>query len=333
MKSKPTIAITQGDPAGIGPEICLKTIMNHAVLETCRPVLIGDMTVLHQAARQLGLMEILSSTRCIASMEGMDLGTGEDPVLIDCGRIRGEVRPAVPTRESGTACLTYIETAVRAALDGNLDGIATAPINKTTLHLAGIDGPGHTEILGRLTNSDNFAMMLYSPRMAVSLVTCHQSLASVSASLDTEDIVRVVGLTRDTLRTIRHREPLIAILGLNPHAGEDGIFGNEEMDIISPAVDRCRDEGWNVEGPVSPDAAFMPDALGRYDGHVTLYHDQGCIPFKMISLHDGVNITMGLPIIRTSVDHGTAYDIAWQGKAGISSLISAIQLASELAAR
>ena len=131
MKSKPTIAITQGDPAGIGPEICLKTIMNHAVLETCRPVLIGDMTVLHQAARQLGLMEILSSTRCIASMEGMDLGTGEDPVLIDCGRIRGEVRPAVPTRESGTACLTYIETAVRAALDGNLDGIATAPITRS----------------------------------------------------------------------------------------------------------------------------------------------------------------------------------------------------------
>jgi 4-hydroxythreonine-4-phosphate dehydrogenase len=176
-------------------------------------------------------------------------------------------------------------------------------------------------------------MMLYSPRIAVSFVTCHQSLRSVPAALTIAGIRRVTALTGQTLRRIRGTEPKMAILGLNPHAGEDGMFGDEDQCLVAPAVELCRQEGWDVEGPIPPDAAFMPHALQRYAGHVTLYHDQGSIPFKMISLHDGVNITMGLPIIRTSVDHGTAYNIAWQGKADHSSLISAIQLAATLATR
>jgi 4-hydroxythreonine-4-phosphate dehydrogenase len=174
-------------------------------------------------------------------------------------------------------------------------------------------------------------MLFYSPRLVVSFVTCHQSLRSVPDSLTVEGIRRVTALTGEALRRIRGREPRLVVLGLNPHAGEEGLFGNEEKLIIAPAVELARKDGWNVEGPIPPDAAFMPHVMSRYDGHVTLYHDQGAIPFKMISLHDGVNVTMGLPIVRTSVDHGTAYDIAWQGKANESSLISAIRLAAALA--
>ena len=324
--SKPIIALTQGDPAGIGPEICLKAIAVPAVLDCCRPVIIGDRSVLEQFASHLdlGLPETVYS-----EIEVLDSGDG--PVLIDCGITDEKIEPGKPTRLAGEASYKYLEVAIEGAIGGIFDAITTAPITKTTLHLAGIKEPGHTEILGRLTDTENFAMMLYSPRLAVGFVTCHQSLRSVPESLTVENILRVTGLTRETLRRIRGREPRLAVLGLNPHGGEDGIFGLEDRDIVAPAVELARNEGWDVEGPIPADTAFTPSALERYDGHIALYHDQGAIPFKMISFHDGVNITMGLPIIRTSVDHGTAYDIAWHGTANVSSMVSAIRLAANLA--
>lgn len=310
--SKPILAVTQGDPAGIGPEICLRALARADVYEVCAPVTVGDQAVLRQAAERFGL----------------PLPAG----IIDCGLFTGAVTPGVATREAGAASYGYVERAIQGALGGEFAGVVTAPITKTAWNLAGIKDPGHTEVFGRLTGTDRFAMMLYSPRLAVSFVTCHQSLRSVPDALTTDRILEVIELTGRTLSAIRGKaHPKIAVPGLNPHAGEDGMFGDEEQRIIAPAIARARELGWDVEGPIPPDAAFMPRALARFDGHVTMYHDQGSIPFKMISLEDGVNITMGLRIIRTSVDHGTAYDIAWQGKADESSLVSAIRLAALLA--
>ncbi len=329
---KPLVAITQGDPAGIGPELCVKLTHEPSVLGFCRPLILGDRVVLEDAARRLG-RPLSATTLTLAEFERtarVDLPDG--PLVVDCACLTAPVAPGTPTRDGGRASYAYIENAIRLALARKLDAVTTAPITKQTLKMAGIDDPGHTEIFGRLTGSRDFAMMLYSPRLAVSFVTCHQSLRSVPDALRTEEIERLIHLTAETLRRIRGAEPRLAVLGLNPHAGEGGMFGDEDERIVRPAVEHARAEGWNVEGPIPPDAAFMPRALQRFDGHVTLYHDQGSIPFKMISLHDGVNITMGLPIIRTSVDHGTAYDIAGQGKADPSSLISAIELAARLAA-
>lgn len=331
----PPIAITQGDPAGIGPEICLRALADPDVLACCQPVLIGDRSVLEQVASKLGLpfTAQVVSVQDILEMggKGKEAPRSGSPVLVDCSVIHEAVQPGKPTRLAGEASYRYIEVGIEGAMRGLFGGVVTAPITKTTFHMAGIEEPGHTEIFARLTGTQDYAMMLYSPRIAVSFVTLHQSLRSVPDSLTVEGICRVTALTGKTLRTLRGREPRMALLGLNPHAGEDGLFGNEDRDIVARAVERCRADGWDVEGPVPPDAAFMPHALKRFDGHVTLYHDQGCIPFKMISLHDGVNHTMGLPIIRASVDHGTAYDIAWQGQASHSSLVSAIEMASRLA--
>jgi 4-hydroxythreonine-4-phosphate dehydrogenase len=328
---RPLIALTQGDPAGIGPELCLKVIADPNVLAACVPVIVGDRSVLAQVAERLNLAlpaHIFDPETFLDPATTTDL---DQPALVDCAVIDQPIQPGKPTRIAGEASYRYIQLAIQAALAGIVGGVATAPITKTTINMAGIKEPGHTEVFGRLTGCDNFAMMLYSPRIAVSFVTCHQSLRSVPSDLSVEAIRRVTDLTGRTLRRIRGREPHLAVLGLNPHAGEDGIFGREEIDIVAPAVQLARADGWDVEGPVPPDAAFMPHALKRIDGHVTLYHDQGSIPFKMISMHDGVNITMGLPIVRTSVDHGTAYDIAWQGKASHSSYVSAIELAAKLA--
>lgn len=342
-KSLPLIALTQGDPAGIGPEICLKAAWDDEVLAFCRPLIVGDLHVLKQVARRLNLRlpdTVVSQDEVFGVGAGDVASGGSDllnaqryPALLDCQCIHEDVAPGVATEANGHASYRYITTAIRGALEGRFDATTTAPITKTTLHLAGIEEPGHTEIYAKLTGTQNFAMLFYSPRLAVSFVTCHQSLRSVPDALTVEGIRRVVTLTGEALRRIRGREPRLVVLGLNPHAGEGRLFGDEDADIVAPAVELARRDGWNVAGPIPPDAAFMPHALEKYDGHVTLYHDQGAIPFKMVSLHDGVNVTMGLPIVRTSVDHGTAYDIAWQGQASPSSLIAALRLAGSLAAK
>jgi 4-hydroxythreonine-4-phosphate dehydrogenase len=309
----------------------LKAIREPRVLAACMPVIVGDRSALAQVGERLGLALPERIVDADAFLDPATLAGLDGAALVDCAVIDRPIEPGKPTRIAGEASYRYIELSIQAALKGIVGGVATAPITKTTIHMAGVKEPGHTEIFGRLTGCDNFAMMLYSPRIAVSFVTCHQSLESVPGDLTIEGIRRVTALTGETLRRIRGREPHLAVLGLNPHAGEDAMFGRQEIDIIAPAIEQCRADGWDVEGPVPPDAAFMPHALKRIDGHVTLYHDQGSIPFKMISMHDGVNITMGLPIVRTSVDHGTAYDIAWQGKASHSSYVSAIELAARLA--
>ena len=308
MTEKPIIAITMGDPAGVGPEICLKAAAQ--VADICTPVIVGDRAVLEQAAKQL------------------DLSLPEK--ILDCGFITEPVQPGVLNKACGEASFGYVITAIEGAKAGTFDAVATAPISKAAWHLAEINENGHTEVFAKACGIEEYAMMFWSPRLTVSLCTCHQSLETVPHTLTTERVQKVTELTGEAIRKIDGKEPKLAVLGLNPHAGEAGAFGKQDDEIIAPAITAARADGWDVEGPIPADAAFMPHNREKFDGFVTMYHDQGCIPFKMISMHDGVNTTLGLPIIRTSVDHGTAFDIAWQNKASESSLVSAIQLAVKL---
>jgi len=222
---------------------------------------------------------------------------------------------------------------VEMAMSGAVEAIVTAPLNKAALNLAGIHENGHTEILAKATNSPSYALMLTSKRLTCAFVTCHQSLASVPGSLNTGRVLEVIGLLDEALLSMRGKQPRIGLLALNPHAGEDGLFGREEIEVLMPAVEAARKSGFQISDPIPPDTAFLPEALPRYDGYVCLYHDQGGIPFKMLSFEDGVNTTLGLPIIRTSVDHGTAFDIAWQGIASHSSMVAAVELAVQLVQR
>lgn len=337
--SHPLIAITMGDPAGIGPELCLRACESESVRVGARPLILGDRSVLKQVASRLG-WALPPHTMALADLEAeaaspdrlrSRLAAEPTPLLIDFGLIDKPIEPGQPTALGGEASYRYFTTAIDWALGGVVDAVTTAPITKTTFQMAGIPEPGHTEILAHRTATADYAMMLYSPRLAVTLVTIHQSLASVPGALRTEEIVRITRLADQTLMRIRGQRPRLAILGLNPHAGEGGLFGREEIEVIGPAIEQLKSEGLHVEGPIPPDAAFMPAAVEHYDGHICMYHDQGLIPFKMVSLHDGVNLTLGLPIVRTSPDHGTAYNIAWQGRADDSSMIAAIELAARLA--
>ncbi len=328
--SRPLMALTMGDPAGVGPELCLQAAADPEVTSIVRLLIVGDRTVLEQAGRRLDLplpRDWLSADQALDPKTPNAL-----PAVagVDCGVIAGEVLPGRLSADCGRAAYRYLEVAIAGAMEGRFAAVVTAPLNKAALHLAGIHEDGHTGILRKKTGAPDAAMMLYSPRLVVAFATCHQSLRSVPESLTADRICRTAFLLREALLAIREREPRLAVTGLNPHAGEGGIFGREEIEVVAPAVERCRDRGWNVDGPLPPDAAFMTHNRERYDGYVALYHDQGHIPFKMISLHDGVNVTLGLPIVRTSVDHGTAFDIAWQGTAQATSLVCAIKLAAQL---
>ncbi|MFC1468144.1 4-hydroxythreonine-4-phosphate dehydrogenase PdxA [Verrucomicrobiota bacterium] len=309
MSENLVIAITMGDPAGVGPEISLKAAAQ--VKDICTPVIVGDRAVLEQVAEKLSLP--LPET------------------VLDCRFISDAVEPGKLDKAYGEASFGYVISAIEGAKDGRFDAVVTAPIAKAAWHLAGIYENGHTEVFAKACGIEDYAMMFWSPRLVVSLCTCHQSLESVPHTLTAERIHTVTRLTGEAIRKIEGKEPKLAVLGLNPHAGEAGAFGTQDDEIIAPAIELAKAEGWDVTGPMPADAAFMPHNLPAFDGFVTMYHDQGTIPFKMISMHDGVNTTLGLPIIRTSVDHGTAFDIAWQNKASESSLVSAIQLAVKLA--
>ena len=221
--------------------------------------------------------------------------------------------------------------AIEDALAHKVNAVATGPINKRAWELAGVQQPGHTELFAERCGTDDFCMMMTAPQLSCSLVTCHVGLGEVPRLLTVNRIATVIQLTRESLRALRGHEPRLVVLGFNPHAGEDGLFGNgEEEKLIKPAIELARENGTMVEGPVPPDTAFLPRRLERTDGHICMYHDQGLIPFKALAFDTGVNTTLGLPIIRTSVDHGTALDIAWQGIADPTSMIAAIELAVQL---
>ena len=320
-----------GDPAGIGPEICLRALREPGVLETCTPVLFGDVSVLKSAAKAAKIPE--ATCRAVSVSEPAEYFSINEPLIVDCAAIHAEkIQPGKISAACGKAAYSYIERAIEAALAGKIDGVVTAPIHKESLHLAGVKYPGHTEIFTALTGAKRSCMMLYSDKLTVSMATTHIGYFEVPKKLSAERVLNVIELTAETMRWLLRREPRIGVCGLNPHAGEHGLFGNrEEENFIVPAVKLARERGVQVEGPLVPDAAFTTNVRKKFDAIVTLYHDQGHIPFKMLAFDTGVNITLGLPIIRTSVDHGTAFDIAWQGKADPTSLYSAIKVAAELA--
>jgi 4-hydroxythreonine-4-phosphate dehydrogenase len=313
--SLPRIAITMGDPAGIGPELCLRALVEPSVVAICEPLIYGDAVVLDAVAQRSGLP------------------TPDRARLVNLLRISldqftpGQVSPA-----TGAASYTYLDAAIRDVLDGTVAALCTGPIHKEALHAAGIPHPGHTEILAELTQAPRVCMMLTSEEITCSLVTAHVGLHEVPDLLSVPKILDAIELTAITMRKLRGREPRLAICGLNPHAGEHGLFGRrEEEEIIAPAAELARSQGIVIDGPLPPDTAFLPDRRRETDAYICMYHDQGLIPLKMLAFDTGVNVTLGLPIVRTSVDHGTALDIAWQGKASPTSMFEAIKLAARLA--
>jgi 4-phospho-D-threonate 3-dehydrogenase / 4-phospho-D-erythronate 3-dehydrogenase len=328
-KIKPVLGLTMGDPAGVGPEICLRALQAPAVLKMCIPVLFGDEGVLARAAPDFTNTKIRRVS--LAEWEALDRVT--EPLIVCCAAIDAKkIKPGKVSAACGRAGYTYIEKSIEAALAGKIEGVVTAPIHKESLNRSGVKFPGHTEIFTALTKAPRSCMMLYSDKITVSMATTHIGYHEVPKKLSVERVLNVIELTAGTMRLMLQREPAIGVCGLNPHAGEHGLFGqNEEEIMVEPAVKAARKKKINVSGPLVPDAVFTTAQRRKYDAIVTLYHDQGHIPFKMLAFDTGVNITLGLPIIRTSVDHGTAFDIAWQGKADATSLYSAIKVAVDLA--
>lgn len=315
--SVPLIAVTMGDPAGVGPEVCLQLLANPAVREFAAPVVFGDLAILRRCAERTGLPAPDPS-------EVRDLSLFDDSGF----------EPGVVSAKTGAAGYGYVLNSIEAALAGDVAAVATAPLNKEALRAAGVPYPGHTEIFADKTGATRACMFQYSDEVRASFVTVHCGYHEVPALMTVERILDVIELTADAMRRIRGTEPVIGVLGLNPHAGEHGLFGNrEEERLIEPAMELARQRGITVEGPIPPDTAFLPERRRRTGAFICMYHDQGHIPLKALAFDTAVNTTLGLPIIRTSVDHGTACDIAWQGKAKGSSLVEAVRLASKLAVR
>ena len=321
-----------GDPAGIGPEVCLRALADESLSTICVPLIVGDAAVLRLASERMCLplstVIVAGGVTPAAVMERI-----EQPAIVDLATFPVELlQPGVLSAETGRASFAYINTAIDAVLGKTIDAVVTGPISKEALHAAGIHFPGHTEIFASRTNAPRSCMMQYSEEITCSFVTTHIGYAEVPRNLTSARILDVIELTAAALRRIRGREPRLIMCGLNPHAGEHGLFGErEEERIIQPAIDAARTQGIEIVGPLPPDTAFIPANRRAFDAVVCLYHDQGHIPVKALAFDSAVNTTLGLPIIRTSVDHGTAYDIAWQGKASHSSLLAAIRLAVKLA--
>ena len=327
--SSPLIAITMGDPAGIGPEIIVKALGEQKTLDRCRPLVLGDEAILSYTTQWMKAQVIIKR---ITGPEEGDFKPGIMNLIPLTTLTSDEITLGRPQRKGGEAAYRYIEKGVNMAQAGTVEALVTAPLSKEALNAAGHPFPGHTELLAAMTGVADPVMMLAGPRLRVALVTTHLPLQEVPTSLTTERITRTIITTFQWLqRYMGVEDPKLAVAALNPHAGEGGLFGSEEKKIIAPAIEQCQQEGIAVDGPLPPDSLFFHAASGKYDAVVSMYHDQGLIPLKLLHFRDGVNITLGLPIIRTSVDHGTGYDIAGQGVADPTSLINAILMASKMA--
>ena len=315
-----------GCPVGIGPEIILKYFKELDFSQSITSIVIGDIGILSHSAKHFGI-----DIECVSWLPGDPVPAGKVPIFIASKLDPKMHKWGKPDRKTGLAMASYIESGVKLIQNGILDGITTCPIAKIALQQAGYNYPGHTEMLATLTESKNFAMMLAGKNLRVTLATIHCSFAEVVTKLSYQVILELIRITHSSLlNDFGINQPRIAVAGLNPHAGENGIFGKEESEIIAPAVLRAQKDGINALGPFPPDTIFFQAARGKFDSVVCMYHDQGLIPFKLLHFSDGVNITLGLPIVRTSVDHGTAYDIAGKGVADYQSLTAAVNLASEI---
>lgn len=316
-----------GDPAGVGPEVIVKAFNGNQVRQLCRALVIGDARVLRAAAERFAPGLALRSIRNVGKAS---FSAGEMDV-IDCGNVPESLPRARPSAEGGKAAVEFIHRAADLACGQQVEAIVTAPINKEAIHLAGFPYPGHTELLADYTQTPNVALMMAGDRLRVVLATTHVPVRDISSLLNQDQIVKTISLTHRWLVQYVTETPRIAVTGLNPHCGDGGIFGKEESDIIVPAIQTAQAEGIQVTGPYPADSLFSRFDPNRYDAVIAMYHDQGLIPVKMAGRGQAVNITLGLPILRTSVDHGTAYDIAGKGIASEESLIEALKMAARLA--
>lgn len=334
MSNKPIIAVTMGDPAGIGPEIILKALADPVIKRVSRPLILGDWGVLQRARR--GKKNV---AKLICWRQGQQLlpllNHPSAHVVCSLSSLTAkESRPGAPSEAGGHGAFSYIRVAAKLALSDVADAIATAPISKSILIDAGYNYPGHTELLAELSRTAECRMMLIGAKLRVVPVTGHIRFTQVARQLTRKNIQTTLELTHSSLKTFFGiSRPRIAVAALNPHGGEDGIFGDEEIEVISPAVKSARKKGVPAYGPFPADSLFHHAARGDYDAVVCMYHDQGLIPLKLHHFFGGVALTLGPPFIRTSVDHGTAYDIAGTGKADESSMKEAILLAARLARR
>jgi len=320
-----------GDAAGVGPEVLIKTLAQKDLYEICRPLVLGDSGILQRTVDTLGLSLTIHSL-------DKDQEPAGHPGVIDLLPLSGldneEVVPGRPHVEAGRAAAKYIQTGAELALENKIQALVTAPISKETLNLAGFHYQGHTEMLADLAGGARVAMMLAGDRLRVVLVTTHLALAEVPGRINGEGIIVTCEIADRSLRRyFGLAAPRLAVAALNPHAGEGGLFGREEEEIISPAISEARARGLEVSGPYPSDSLFYRAYEKKeFDAVVCMYHDQALIPFKLVHFQDGVNVTLGLPFIRTSADHGTAYDIAGQGRADHRSMYSACLMAARMIA-
>ncbi len=340
MRFRPGLGITMGDPAGIGPEIVVKALLEKHVYDICLPVVAAVPAVMKQAMREIVktdfAMNVISDPARAKGEYGV-IDVLDLPGLDLAGYSLGRVDP-----RCGEAAYRSVEAVIRLAMDKKLDGTVTAPLNKEAMNLAGYHYDGHTEIYGTLTGTKDYTMMLADGRLRVAHVCTHVPLAKVSSLITFDRVLAVIRLADAACKKLGIAAPRIGVAGFNPHAGENGLFGSEEIETIGPAVKAAQDEGIDAQGPFSPDTVFCKAAGGGYDLVVAMYHDQGHIPLKMLSFKydeatkswsgmTGVNITLGLPIVRSSVDHGTAFEFAGKNAASHQSMINAIEYGAMLA--
>lgn len=326
----PRIGITMGDPAGIGPEVVLKAVAEQEVQRVCTPLIIGDAQLLAHTARTLDLQCGYDIVRFDEELPERLSG----PVIYHLDNVGGHIALGIESGIAGKAAAAYIETAVGLCAAGSIDAIATAPINKRALFLGGYSFPGHTEFLAHLTGTEEYAMGFVASNLRIVLLSTHVPLIEAIRLVERDRLLKVINLAHRELKRWGIERPRLAVAALNPHGAEGGLFGVEEASEILPAVEACRGVGdMNVSGPYSADTVFLRASRGEFDAVIACYHDQAMIPVKCLSFGEAVNITLGLPFIRTSVDHGTAFDIAGKGLAEHSSMVAAILLAAELAVR
>jgi 4-hydroxythreonine-4-phosphate dehydrogenase len=325
---RPIIGITMGDAAGIGPEVIVKALIVKEIYNICRPLVIGDAKAI---ARAVKVTQASVKLRVVEDVNEAMFEFGVLDVLDLKNLDLPSIEVGTVNRDSGRAAVEFVEKAVKLALNQEIHAIATAPLNKEAINLAGYQYQGHTEILAHLTKTRNYAMMLVAGSLRVIHVTTHVSLREACDLIDKKRVLNTIVLAHETLTVMGIKNPRIAVSGLNPHAGESGLFGGEEQNHIAPAVQEAIVRGINVQGPLPPDTVFLKAAENAFDVVIAMYHDQGHIPVKLLGFDRGVNITLGLPIIRTSVDHGTAFDIAGTGVANPTSMMEAIKMAVDFA--
>ena len=326
--SLPIIGITMGDPAGIGPEIIVKSLINDELYGNFSLIVIGDSNCLEYEIKKNNLTLDINICK---SLEDIKINSKHVVNCLNVGNKINNIKYGFNSDIYGEASYQYICEAVNLALAGKIDAICTAPISKKAIHMAGYNFPGHTELLAHLTNTKEVSLMLSTPKMNVIHVTAHIGLIDAIEKINSDLVFRTIERGRNITKQLINKDPKIGVCAINPHAGEDGLFGNNEEEIkILPAINEALDYNWNVKGPIPTDSLFYQAGLKKFDLIVAMYHDQGHGPIKVMGIDDGINITVGLPLIRTSVDHGTAFDIAGKGIAKEKNMQNAIIKAYKL---